>query len=1488
MKLRIVLVALSVALLSACAQKIDDIDRTQPNRTKKADLEGTWYLMETVTNMPSTTWATFIGETSRTEKIVWVIEENHLLAYRSYPLVPGTDDVDGGVDTTAPDYHESPVASFPILSHFDVQRSYDSSTGEQQNVIGENTSDRPWYEREFMRVDWSRNELTNFDFIAGWFWDPIEATYAIDSERGEERGIYYERKGKELVYFDVPRRLLLQANVWDCIFSSPWYAWERADCAPAEIELVTSFAKTPARRDYEPLPYPDTLMNRFGFFLSERYVFDPQRGVLESARTKMANRHDIWEESYRKAADGSLMRGSDGRLVPIPVEERTPKPVVYYLSQTFPDDELLLQTTFEVGESWNQVFRETIAAVKGAAVTSVREKMFILCHNPVVDGDEDECGEVGFATRPGDLRYSTLHWVESDQLDGPLGYGPSATDPETGEIISGRAYVYGSGLSTYASYGVDVIRFTNGDLDPEELKNADHIREAVAQRANDVTNLDRVSPALRDVPIGRRGQPRARRETPQTARRDASPKARREAFKREPRTFDRSAAVDKLERARAAGLGRILADGEVEQVLAARNGGQLTDEARQMWEPTQWLTPTYAKAQRRRRMKAMARGVDFADMIDPNVAGIAKTYEGRTDYEQMWRELRAEVFRSTALHEIGHTLGLRHNFQGTYDSLNYHDEYWAARQENLFEPTNVFQMYALNALTAKQVDARMREFQYSSIMDYGLTFNTDLEDLGKYDRAAIVFAYTAGTTGSGWQDGYVEVFDKNKTELEGAGEILTSTDENGLRFDDPPSPIVEYLERWHYTTFIQSFPEIGDAFDRRWMRLNEYHDTRDAADGPVRVPYLFCSDEWVGALLSCQVFDHGADPYEMGKTLVDGYRAYYYFTNFKRDRFAWDPIDTLFRNFYYTFLPLSDYYQNWYLAPEGADPLMDEYYWWMVNMNFNLLWEAMATPPYGTYCTGNNGQLVNLTAEVNTRDGVSDYYLQTYCDQDRPFYEVAQGEGRRRFSTYDLESGYNFGQLPLEAGHYWTTLAAFWALTDPEAFVLGTDADVGTFSISFYDFFDDEIHALTNAVITDNYPGYSPIMEVNDDSGQTLKGTIHHMIPRPVYDADLGVSFNPETGEDLATSQGPSRATTGICEPCTTSSECNGYVGGFFGETFCQPIDDTDDLYCLQDCTNDADLCPDGQECNDIGNCVPADAGACDPAACGADNPHGACPAGTTCEGGDCMALWPTVETDATFSIVDDMLFYGMLYTTFSFSTRYNDQINVFKLGGAEEIVPGEGFEMVSFTDPISGDSYGAIMEACGESPPGGPVGLCEPCDDFDSSALCAGYTGSLGGAYCQPIADDDAQWQCLVDCTETDEFCPEGTVCNDASNCVPDTDQELTCLDFVGACSADNPLGSCPENSTCVDGECVGEASAQCRFGLDRTSGAGQMVLRGRELSQRYDETIDAYWSDDGSDPALEDQHYREFSRARYELSSHVEKINTIRAVFAIFGKVY
>ena len=95
-------------------------------------------------------------------------------------------------------------------------------------------------------------------------------------------------------------------------------------------------------------------------------------------------------------------------------------------------------------------------------------------------------------------------------------------------------------------------------------------------------------------------------------------------------------------------------------------------------------------------------------------------------------------------------------------------------------------------------------------MDYGYSWHNDLKGIGKYDRAAFIFGYTAGSysvCAPELEDcpkpkpGYVEVFSKRKDELGQAGDILTRV-EGGYSYDDSGLPSINALligKCWHKT-----------------------------------------------------------------------------------------------------------------------------------------------------------------------------------------------------------------------------------------------------------------------------------------------------------------------------------------------------------------------------------------------------------------------------------------------------------------------------------------------------------------------------------------------------------------------------------------------------------------------------------------------------------------------------------------------------------------
>ena len=185
------------SILASCAGE-DDVDRTQANRLPKAMFQGTWYIRSTVTGVPGTSAASFVGILGKLDKIRWEIQEDYLIAYRAYEEIPGTDTAGkAGAKKDPSTYKENPVALFPIKQHFDIKREYNPATGEQTNVIVENASDRPWHEREWIRVDWSSSKLDQQVFGVEDASAKTQAVYFVQPEDGGPDAMRVEdREGK--------------------------------------------------------------------------------------------------------------------------------------------------------------------------------------------------------------------------------------------------------------------------------------------------------------------------------------------------------------------------------------------------------------------------------------------------------------------------------------------------------------------------------------------------------------------------------------------------------------------------------------------------------------------------------------------------------------------------------------------------------------------------------------------------------------------------------------------------------------------------------------------------------------------------------------------------------------------------------------------------------------------------------------------------------------------------------------------------------------------------------------------------------------------------------------------------------------------------------------------------------------------------------------------------------------------------------------------
>jgi hypothetical protein len=359
---------LATGLWLGCMSERPTINRIQPDYLDKNDLipnqytaltklnarpetltpqmiakEPIFYTQTTLIAKPTTVGFTGLTSYGEADKIRWEVTENNLIARQSYEFVKNAPIGPAGIGQDA--QTGDVVAVFAIKSHFDIRRDYNPTTGEELNVLVENTTDRPWYQRRYMRVDWSQNLIPGYATIfeeQEWSGqlnaEPVPVF--VNSPNDPNAPVFqYDGTGdnRKLTYFDVVNQAVLHPETTMLSYSDfpgsntsynsfpLCYVGEgEMDCQPAQVTLRVAFSRVDPAKDYEVASLSESLpdtsgnlkeiphlnMERFGFFDRMRVGYDPQQhAVLDTQRLHVASRHNLWTTHHAPVWSGDSAQG---------------------------------------------------------------------------------------------------------------------------------------------------------------------------------------------------------------------------------------------------------------------------------------------------------------------------------------------------------------------------------------------------------------------------------------------------------------------------------------------------------------------------------------------------------------------------------------------------------------------------------------------------------------------------------------------------------------------------------------------------------------------------------------------------------------------------------------------------------------------------------------------------------------------------------------------------------------------------------------------------------------------------------------------------------------------------------------------------------------------------------------------------------------------------------------------------------------------------
>jgi hypothetical protein len=776
----------------------------------------------------------------------------------------------------------------------------------------------------------------------------------------------------------------------------------------------------------------------------------------------------------------------------------------------------------------------------------------VLCHNPVdTKKDPAACGKDGTSPRMGDLRYNLLTYVASPQVAAPWGIMVDAEDPLTGEKVAGSVNQYGATLDRASASVVDIVALLNGVTSPQSFiegkdvsawvsaQNAKAGKTAPVSAAELQGRLEAFQPsAMAPFATG----------APKNGARTGPKRARLAVRMRELEASGKlgagnTAISQRLSSLRGTDLEAKLITPEIAQQAGfdPRTAQALTKDAIARATPVGRSMPFARRALEKRALVGRAqRHACHRQAPEPdNLLGIAreaqklfgKPAEGDPAKVSQYRdEVFAWARKRFALgvfaHEMGHSVGLRHNFAGTFDSLNYDLGYWQLRTKNgsVTKPCAVGNTDGASCVgprytdpvTEEEATGNIGSFASSTVMDYPGDQSLDSFPMGNYDKAAVRFAY----------GGVVDVWAGQGVSVSAVGdgrrkafELLAFTDSPGLfgvqAMAQPGSTDSKYL---HYSQYASEFgllegckpsgdSPLGSKCFGAQMDVVDYRDLADYAaipeyaafstqkkvvdkQGRVRRGYMFSSDEYADSgNVPSFTFDAGADAYEQARFLETAYENRYILDSFRRGRtmFNSDGVVSRTQRHYLDTLQLLSKTFAFAMVLEVDDPakpdpklLVDGNYGPLAaaaSHAFGVFTRAMARPEPGAYCSTENDKCSGIQPfGLSEFIHVADPYAQA-GDATYPF-QLPLGSGRYVHNDFDYGQGYWWGDYQKQVGSFYDKVWSVYYLAEAyDTFISNSKEDFldGRYkNVSFATIYPEQMRRLYASLMTGDMTVYAP------------------------------------------------------------------------------------------------------------------------------------------------------------------------------------------------------------------------------------------------------------------------------------------------------------------------------------------------------------------------------------------------------------------------------